>query len=179
MRGLYSIQSRYLPDVLRQGFYRESAAFFRIPEYPQPETLRVTLSCAVFHAIGLSVLENTVKTGKTIAGILDPGGLSFVWMEDIPERQIQWDRYRIGSVRSYPYAKLRSFGPVNTGNMSVMHLDSQFLDQPVVSSLPSMQLRFFQKEEGKLQYLSGLKMEMLEHMCFHAADHLIKTYELV
>lgn len=178
MRGLYGVQPRYLPDVLRQGFCRESAAFFGIPEDPQQETLRVTLACAVFHAIGLSALDEAARTGRTVARILESRGLAFVWMEDIPDRQTRWDHYRIGLLTTYPYTKVQTFGPVHTGKMSVMDLDSRFLDIPIAAPDAPAQPRFFQKDDGKPQALSGVDMEALEQMCLQAADHLIAVYGL-
>ena len=171
------MQQRYLPELLQNGLHRESAAFFLIPEKPDPAILRSTLTCAVYHAIGLTALKDAAETGQTVARVLGMQDLVFAYMEDIPEREIQLDYYRVRRSLTYPYTKLRTFGPIHAEKMSLLRLDGQFLDMPIAAQAAGEQLRFFQKQNGKQQYLKGVDMDALETMCLRASHHLLKKYQ--
>lgn len=175
MKGLHGVQQRYLPELLQNGFSRDSAAFFLIPEEPDPETLRLTLACAVFHAIGLSVWREAAQSGQTVAQVMRCQDLALVFMDEIPQRDTLWEYYRAGGALTYPYTKIRAFGPVHTGRLSVMRLEAAHLDHPIAAPGAPEQLRFFQKTAGKPQYLSGVDMQAVEQMCLRAAGHLLRT----
>lgn len=183
MRGLYGTQDRYLLDVMRTGLYRSSAAFFCLPDVIQEEErLRLTLMCAVYHALGLSVLRSAIQEHRKISEVLAAQGvkqLTFLLLEGLSDNSLEENLYLLAGRATYPYVKASASGSVAADRSAVLELSSDIFDRPIHIKTASLQLRFFQKKGGKAQYLENCDMVVLRTLCERASSALLERYRTI
>ena len=177
MIALYGTQTRYSLDVLTYGVRRDSAAVFLLPDQPEWAMTRRTLACAVYHALGLSLLREAVQSGRNLRSILEEetGGVCLVYMRNIMLGEWSTNRYALKEGETYPYVKLKDCGPLNAQEKLSVCLSPFFFDERIDGEDGRDGYRFFQKTAGTPQWLHGCNMQILKRICMDGAEHSLRT----
>ena len=177
MRGLHGTQDRYGRDVLESGLCRSSAAFFCLPDVVREQLLSLTLSCAVYHALGLSVIRSAIRERMPLSQALARQGVEqlIFLVFDVPAGSSWAEALYVSSEgTTYPYVKVSSSGPIATGQAAALTLPAAWFQQTIHTDAASLPPRFFQKPGGKPQYVENCDMAVLKALCTGAA-HILST----
>lgn len=151
MIALYGTQARYAPEVKTRGVYRDSAAVFLLPDFPERGMARRTLACAIYHAIGSPLLRETIQHGQSLSAVLEKsaGGVCLICIRGIAEGEWRTDRYTLSDGETYAYVKLRESGPVDSEEKRSICLAPSIFEARIDSTDGTSGLRFFRSRMGK------------------------------
>lgn len=174
MFALYGTHGEYLEDVLQNGIHRESAAYFVIPSNPEPGRFRITLCCAVYHAMGLKILNGAIRKQITLReAVEEVKGLYLVLfqLESQKElRQVRQDWYVKDGTETYPYRKIKNAGVVFSEHPGVLKLSEEAMEVFLYLEKDVQTPRFFQKKDGAAQYLNNCDGNALLRSCEQTAQ---------
>lgn len=185
MYALYGTHGEYLKEVLHNGIHRETAAFFMIPENPEYRRLWTTLCCAVYHAIGLKVLETAIgekiMLKKAVEQVKSLYLVLFRLDGQTASEQIRQDIYVKDGTETYPYRKIKNTGVVSSSWMRVVKLSEEEMDIFLYSEKEPETLRFFQKMDRTVQYIKNCDGAALQRSCeqiaYRAMECLMRKIE--
>jgi len=171
MFALYGTQRQYLSATLAHGITRESSAFFLLPERLDPDRLEATLMCAVYHAAGLRLLGEAIRGRVPLSVLLERDGLCFILFQTELEA-CPHSFYRCLNRRTYPYVKVRNCGDIRMKWHTVLFLPPKGWNTRIDAPGAGNVLRFFQKDNGREQWLPDCDMDALRGFCQAAANTL-------
>lgn len=167
--ALYGSHGEYAQSIIQEGVTRPTAAYFVLPQPVDPARLHATLCCAVFHAIGLQVLDRACRDRSPLSLQTEQvGGIRLFLFPLEEDREFPLlDTYRYGAHTSYPYARVSCCGAVSALPVAQLRVPDELFAQPIAGA--GEQQRFFQKNGGRQQVLHGCDMHVLEQLCNAAA----------
>jgi hypothetical protein len=173
------MQKRYVKDVLQSGFSRESSAAFCIPDSFDEKRLVDTLCCAVYHAIGLRVLNASIdrkialkEAAKETEGI----GLMIIDADIDSLDGVDASEYSINGNPSYPYVKVKEIEDALSESKEFFVLPEKYMDMCLYEETGEIP-RFFQKINGKKQFLYNCNMDAVWKICRSGAEYFKKYLE--
>ena len=171
--ALHGTQGKYCDEVFRAGITRNSSGYFLAGGICDPARLHVTLVCAVFHAIGLWLLNKAILEKTDLCdGVRAVGGLYLLLFPfdgtEVYEGSLS--HYRYEGVRSYPYGTVGKIGALPAKGVIPIALPDSQMKHKIYADQPQRSARFFQKEDGREQFIDHCDMECLAMICDKTAS---------
>lgn len=170
--ALHGIQGRYCEQVIREGITRCTSGYFLINDKCDRAQFRLTLMCAVFHAIGLKMLSKAIVQQIDLCDAIRSAGGLFLLL--LPFRRAISDKkllncYQYRGLQSCPYGKVKNLGALPPTNVYKIALPDNLMAHKIYISQPQQVLRFFQNKNGKQQFINNCDMDMLATICYKVA----------
>ena len=173
MYALYGTHGKYCDLVSQNGVSRSTAAYFLLSEQCSRERLLVTLTCSIFHAIGLQTIGKAIQNHTTLSEELKPeDGICLLLLSPgnaAPEPTLL-DTYQYRGITTYPYGKVKQIGPAPAPVIRKLEIPDAVLNRTIHSEHPQRELRFFQKNSGCVRFLDNCSIPDLEAVCASGAE---------
>lgn len=173
------MQKRYAKNIINDGCFRSSSAAFCIPEEYEQEKLIDTLSCAIYHAIGISIINNSIDNRAMLKDVAkDTEGIGLMIMNAVDKtlEGIDASVYSINGKTSYPYVKVKQIEDKLLKEKQFVLLPIEYMDR-YVHGENEVSPRFFQKVSGKQQFLHNCDMGAIVEICRNGAEYFAKYFE--
>ena len=167
---LYGTKNIYKKNVKENGITHHSAAYFLIPDTGDERRLGLTMVCSIYHAIGISTLNRAIINHEKLSSCIkaDSGITMTVFkVEDFEESFSETEKYCLKNYETYPYVKVRNVGIIPMMYIGSVDIQEMYFDDFIEND--SIGLRFFQKSNGKVQYVKNCNMSKLFICCERAA----------
>ena len=155
---------------------RNSPRGFSAKHFNIKVKMRATLSCAIYHAAGLNVIQTATERYvpfkeaiQKVAGIY----VTIHEIENYRENDLICSTYLLAEKETYPYVKVKDMKGMKTVYLDHVKVDPEYFDGYIMSEFNNE--RFFQKNGGKFQAVKNCDMKKLGEMCMNAADGICGT----